>query len=157
MRLRDTNKMTNDQIITAAKKAGYIRKTGGNCPVCGANCHKFNKKGLPHYYYACVNGHRFTKDKWEPTDVTYCKECKRARVYKTEIEENGGYCWHCRPKKDNPQPPAEKNVGHAPEVKKCKCGNPLPADRKQRCYSCQPQGKRAKAAAKKEVAQQVVM
>jgi hypothetical protein len=130
---------------------------------------KFTKKGHPDII-ACPDGHRTVVPKRAYKESSKCKNygldlgdrvCHSC-IGQKEIEENGGYCYKCRPIDRSAQPAVKKerspNMGYAPEVSMCKtkgCNNPLPKDRKSYCYECRP-----KAAAPKENqegAQKVVM
>lgn len=76
------------------------------------------------------------------------------RAVLKSADENGGFCYKCRPvtTMSNPNPPAK------PTTNPCKgkgCSNQLPPDRKSFCYSCRPrtQAQPGKEAAPNQPAQ----
>lgn len=107
IRKSDSKEHTYNALVEKAKALGYFHKEEDECPVCGGVRIKFNKTNRP-YLYACVNGHRWAQDKWEPNK----NKCKTpgctSTIYKREMELNDGYCWNCRPYEGQGEPTTEK-------------------------------------------------
>jgi hypothetical protein len=169
---KTTLKDINEEIKAKAIELGYkfVRKT--TCPDCANQIAKieedndcilpwanpvcamlFSKKGEANIV-RCACGYKHRVEPYKKKEVRYCPVCAEMGI-KSKLPDGMDVCYN--PKHQGTKgiiPNTQETVTQAATtktaVRKCRCGNPLPADRKKSCYTCVPKSKNK---AKKEPAQ----